>query len=259
MNRSLKEHAARFFEQGIRFDGRKLDEYRDITIEYGISKSAEGSAKVQIGETQVLAGVKLSMEKPFPDTPDEGTLMVNVELVPMANPEFETGPPGIDAIELARVVDRGIREAKAIDTTQLCIKSGEKCWGVLIDVIPINDAGNLFDAASLAAIAALLDAKFPEFDGTTVDYKTRTDKGLTLTKRPLGVTVIKSGNHLFVDPTDAEEEIIDARLTVVTEESGIICALQKGGEGALTLEEVEAMLELGSAAGAKLQELFNNR
>lgn len=109
-----------------RVDGRAFDAYRNIEIEYGVSsKSAEGSARVKIGDTEVVAGVKLEVGSPFSDKPDEGSIMVNVELLPLSSPLFEAGPPSIDAIELSRVTDRGIRESKAIDFKKLCIVEGE--------------------------------------------------------------------------------------------------------------------------------------
>ncbi len=46
----------------------------------------------------------------------------------------------------------------------------------MIDIYPLNDAGNLWDAGALAALAALKDAKYPEFDGEKVDYSKKTKK-----------------------------------------------------------------------------------
>ena len=155
MNSDLKQHITEALKQGLRFDRRKTNEFRKVTVEYGISKSAEGSARVKIGDTEVIVGVKLEVGEPYPDMPEEGTIIVGAELIPLSNPEFELGPPGIQAIELARVVDRGIRESKALDFKKLCIKKGEKVWLVLIDIIPINDTGNLLDAAALAALRGL--------------------------------------------------------------------------------------------------------
>src|SRR3989338_2831807 len=130
--------------QNKRLDNRTLLEYREpINIELNISFTAEGSARVRIGDTVVIAGVKLAMEKPYNDTADEGGIMVNAELLPLSSSEYEPGPPGIDAIELARVIDRGIRESKALDLKKLCIVPGEKAWFVTIDIITVNDAGNL--------------------------------------------------------------------------------------------------------------------
>ena len=149
MYKELRTHIISLLNADTRLDGRKLTEYRQpIEVEHGIIKTAEGSARVKIGETEVMVGVKLEVGEPYPDTPDEGTIIVGAELLPMSNPEFELGPPGIQAIELARVVDRGIRESKALDFKKLCIAKGEKIWMVIIDICPINDAGNLFDAGA---------------------------------------------------------------------------------------------------------------
>lgn len=76
-----------------REDGRELDEYRDISIETDVISKAEGSARVKIGDTQVIVGIKPQIGAPFPDTPDLGVLMTNCEMLPMADPTFEPGPP----------------------------------------------------------------------------------------------------------------------------------------------------------------------
>lgn len=244
-----KETISSLAAQGKRLDNRSLTDYRGpITIQTGISKNAEGSARVQIGETVVLAGVKLSIEKPYSDTANEGGIMINAELLPLSSPEYESGPPGMKAIELARVTDRGIREAKAIDLKKLCLVEGEKAWFVAIDIISVNDAGNLFDAASIAAIAALKDTKFRNFDPETgvVDYKEETDKKLPLLKEPLSVTIGKINGALVVDPTVEEEKSFDARLSVALDQKGTISALQKGGEHPLTVEEVGQIIDIAT-------------
>ncbi len=230
-----------------RINGRAMTEYRQpITVETNISWTAEGSARVQIGETVVLAGVKLSLEKPYNDTPDSGGIMVNAELTPMSSEEYERGPPGIKAIELSRVTDRGIREAKAIDMKKLCVTPGEKAWFVIIDIVTINDAGSLFDAASLATLAALKSARFPVVDKKTgaINYKEKTDTPLPLLKEPLAVTVYKIGGKLMVDPDFEESLCYDARLTVASDRDGTISAMQKGGSSPLTIDEVSQMVDI---------------
>lgn len=254
MYRELRSHIISLLNASVRLDGRKLTEYRKpIEVEYGIIKTAEGSARVKIGETEVMVGVKMEVGEPYPDTPDEGTIIVGAELLPLSNPEFELGPPGIQAIELARVVDRGIRESKAIDFKKLCIEKGGKIWMVVIDICPINDAGNLFDASSLAAMAALKHTVFPSFDGEKVDYKAKTDKKLALEKVPIAVTVIKIGDKFIVDPDIEEEKVIDARLTVSSIEDGTLCALQKGGDFPLTMDEISKMLDIGIEKARELR------
>ena len=254
MYRELRSHIISLLNADTRLDGRKFNEYRKpIEIEHGIIKTAEGSARVKIGDTEVIVGIKLEVGEPYPDNPDEGTIIVGAELLPLSNPEFELGPPGIQAIEIARVVDRGIRESKALDFKKLCIKPGEKVWKVIIDVCTLNDAGNLLDASSLAALAALKDTKYPKFDGEKVNYKEKTDKKLHLEKMPIAVTVIKIGDKFIVDPDTEEEKVVDARLTVSSIEDGTLCALQKGGDFPLTSHDIDKMLDIGIEKGKELR------
>ena len=251
----MKSHLKNLIERDLRQDRRKLDEYRKIKIEYGVSSSAEGSAKVTIGDTVVMAGVKMSTGEPFPDTPDNGVMMVNTELLPLSSPEFESGPPRIESIELSRVVDRGIRESLVIDTKKLCLKKGESVWMVFIDIYPINDAGNLFDASAIAAIAALRDTKIPVLKDNKVDYKKKGTKSLPLSGLPLECTVHMIGNKMLIDPTYEEEEISEARLTVATIDKNL-CAMQKGGSRELEEEEIEKMIDLSVKKIEELRKLF---
>jgi len=245
MNHEVKEHIRNALKKGIRIDGRKLEELRPISIETGFLSTAEGSAKIIFGDAEVLAGVKMAIEKPYPDTPEDGVLMVGAELLPLSNPEFESGPPSIESIETARVIDRGIRESKAFNTKSLCLEKGEKVWTVAIDIVPLNYDGNLIDMGGLAALAALKNARFPKMneDGT-VDYHVKTDKTLELQKMPVPITVCKIGDLLIVDPTDEEEKAVDARLTVTVLDDDKICALQKGGDSPLTMKDIEKMVDL---------------
>jgi exosome complex component RRP42 len=254
MKEESNKHLLTALETNVRYDGRKKDEYRNIEIEYGVSATAEGSARVKLGDTEVIAGVKMAVETPYPDTPEQGNLMVDVHLLPLSSRDFESGPPGIDAIELARVTDRGIRESHCIDLKSFCIVKGEKVWSVSVDVSTLNVDGNLFDVASLAVLAAIKDTRIPSLDeDMNPNYKEKSDNVLALQKEPIGVTVYKIGDELVVDPTAAEEAQLDARLTVTTLKDGSICAMQKGGSTPLTADDVEAIIDLATAKAAELR------
>jgi len=238
-----EKYILNLIEKEQRTDGRTLMDYRKIKIETGISKNAEGSAKVTIGDTEVIVGVKLDLGEPFPDTPDEGTIIVNAELLPLSSQEFEAGPPGTEATELARIIDRGIRESKAIDFKKLALIPGEKIWMVFIDIYTINHAGNLIDASALAAAAALQVARFPKVENNKVVYGEFTNKLLPSTKLPVTCTVSKIRNKFIVDQTLEEEGSASARLSVALID-GKIHAMQKGLLGPLTPEEVEQMIDI---------------
>jgi exosome complex component RRP42 len=257
MNRNIKEHVRNSLKKGVRLDGRKPLEVRPIIVDTGFISTAEGSARIKFGDAEVIAGIKMAIEKPFPDTPDDGVLMVNSELLPISNPDFESGPPSNASIETARVIDRGIRESKTLDTKSLCVQKGEKVWTIAIDIVPLNYDGNLVDMGGLAAMIALKNARYPlvKADGT-IDYHTRTDAKLTLKRIPIPVTVCKIGDLFLVDPTDSEENTIDARLTITVLEDDKICALQKGGDGALTSEDIAKMVEIATDVSKQLRKTY---
>ncbi|MEM4181985.1 MAG: RNA-binding protein [Candidatus Pacearchaeota archaeon] len=232
-----------------RFDGRKPFEIRKIKFSENISKNAEGSVSVKVGNTEVYAGVKMTLVEPYPDSPDEGSMSVSVELSPMADEDFELGPPKIDAIEMARVVDRGIRESGFIDFKKLCIKEGEKCWQINLDIYAINNDGNLLDACSFAALAALCLAKMPKYNEKEEKIeKELTDMSLPLNKKlmPIMITFYKLGDVFIIDPAREEEEVADYRLSIaVSEKDGNlrINAMQKGKEGSVSIKEIEKILD----------------
>ena len=105
MSEIKRDHMLKLIEEGKRLDGRGVTDVREIKVVTNVIESADGSARVKMGKTEVIAGVKIIPGTPFPDTPDVGVLTTGAELIPMAHPTFESGPPGEDAIELARVVD----------------------------------------------------------------------------------------------------------------------------------------------------------
>lgn len=237
--------------KGKRQDGRGFTDFRDIKLETNVIIKAEGSAKVTLGETQVLVGVKLQTGTPFPDSQDEGVIITNLELNPIASPEFEPGPPKEEAIEMARVVDRGIRESGAIDVKKLCISHGESVWIVFIDVHVLNDDGNLVDASCLAAIAALLTTTVPnEQQGIGPNAP------LAMKELPVGITLAKIGSKLMVDPSLDEEAVCETKLTIVSSSDGSVAGMQKMGSAPFTEAEVLEAIDIAREKAAELRELY---
>jgi len=235
---------------GKRFDGRKLLEQRDFTVEYDVSYKAEGSARVKLGKTEVVVGVKLGVGEPYPDSMDSGNLSVSGDLLPLASPRFESGPPKYPSLELTRLVERAIRESGVIDLKKLVIKEGEKVWSVMIDIYPINDDGALIDAASIAAMAALMRAHIPELDENgRIDYDKKSTKKLPLMEGtiPLSITLYKLGDSLIVDPTREEEEACDGKIVWgISHYKGkehMIHSCQKGMEAPLSSDELTSMMK----------------
>ncbi len=236
---------------GERIDGRAFDEFRKIEIHPNVIEKAEGSALVKLGNTQVVVGVKIQPGDPYPDTPDRGVIITNAELVPLASPTFEPGPPDENAIELARVVDRGIRESEAVDLEKLCIEEGEKVWIVFIDIHAIDDDGNLMDASSIAAITALLNAKVP-----ASRFELGDDFPLPVRDIPVSVTSLIVGNRYLVDPTKDELSVGDNTITITTDQSDNVVAIQKSGGYLLSEKVFDELLEVSARNARKIRELI---
>ncbi len=253
MVRVKQKQIAQLVSLGKRLDGRGLTDYRKIQLEAGVVGRAEGSARVRLGKTEVMVGTKIELGEPFSDVPDKGVLTVNAELVPLASPTFEPGPPNEDAIELARVVDRGVRESKAIALEELCVEPGKKVFIVFVDVYILNHDGNLIDASALATLAALLNTKMSNYE--LKEGKIEVKPGytpLSVKNHPIAVTFAKINDKLIVDPWLEEEQVMDARITITTDKDGKICAVQKGGYGCFTTQQV---LEAANTAKEKAEEL----
>ncbi|MHC1582341.1 MAG: exosome complex protein Rrp42, partial [Candidatus Syntropharchaeia archaeon] len=211
-----------------------------------------GSAHVILGDTQVLVGIKMQPGEPFPDTPDKGVIITNAELVPLASPTFEPGPPNEDAIELARVVDRGVRESGAVDLEKLCIEEGEIVWIIFIDIHVLDDDGNLTDASSLGAIAALLNTTIPN-ERYEIAEK---DEKLPIRDIPIAVTSVEFEGEIMVDPSLDEENIASSKLTVISNIDGSLCGIQKSGAGLLLPEQIEKMVDLSIEKGKEIRNKF---
>ena len=245
-------------EKGKRMDERGLRDTREIKIEQGFIEKAEGSARCFLGKSEVLVGVKVETGEPFPDTPNDGVMTVNAELVPVASPNFEPGPPDENSIELARVVDRGIRESHAIDTEKLCIEPGKKVFVVFVDVYVLNHDGNLIDCSALAALAALMNTKMPNYE--IKDGELKMKQGYTplpMKAHPITVTIGKINNNLLVDPGLEEETVMDSRITMAINEEGNICAIQKGLPGYFTPQQILEASKIAEEKAAQLRKQLN--
>ena len=251
-----KNQIMELLDQGKRTDGRNLDQVRELSIEINAIPKANGSARVRLGDTEVICGVKIQPDRPFPDMGDKGIFICTAELLPLSDPTVETGPPGPDVIELARVVDRGIRESHMVDLSQLVIEKDKSVVGVFADNVAVDYDGNLFDACSYAATAALLSSKTPKWNWTddAPVLAEGEESDVPITTIPVSVTMGKIGNHIIVDPNADEWASMDARITITSDSDGNICALQKGGVDGFTQEEIFKCGEISVRIGAQIRE-----
>ena len=253
LNELKRDTIMRMLAEGKRADGRKLDEFRTVRIQKNVLPNAEGSALCQIGKTQVIAGLKFDVATPYADRPDEGVFSTGAELVPLGSHMFEPGPPNEDAIELARVVDRGIRSSETIDLKSFAIND-EKVLALYLDLWVIDYGGNLIDTAALAAMASLLQTKMPKVEDAKI-IRSEDVGNLKIGEKVVACSFSKFGTHYLLDPALDEDLGMDGKVTISTT-SKHVCAVQKSGWASTNEKDVSDLVDLAFERGNQLRSLL---
>jgi exosome complex component RRP42 len=66
-------------KNNIRLDGRENFDFRHFLVETGIISQSNGSARVKLGNTEILVGIKAEIGEPDLDFPNKGRIEVNVK------------------------------------------------------------------------------------------------------------------------------------------------------------------------------------
>ena len=249
-----------FLSRGTRVDERSFDSPREINIKTDLIPNANGSSYVELGKTKVLAGIKVEPGTPFPDTPQEGNLIVSVEFLPHASPVFEPGPPDERAVELARIIDRSLRDVRAIDLSKMVITPGRKVWNIFIDIYVVDYDGNMIDASSIATMLALLTAKIPKVSTTEtgeIIISEEKSENIPVKKKVVTATIAKitdenTGNKYYIaDPSLEEEMIADTVVTIAFSEDGLITGIQKSGLSSIYSDDIPKILNMSRKLAEK--------
>jgi len=260
MSKILHKELMDLLSKDKRVDGRGLHEHRRISFETGVLDKAEGSALVSLGDTKVLVGIKIELGAPFPDTPNQGVLSVTAELLPLASPSFEPGPPDENSISLARYVDRSIRESKAIDLEGMVLQEGKIVYVIHVDIYVLDYSGNLTDASVLAAVKALENTRLKKYDlkdGIPVFSGEFTQ--LVLRDFPMSTTFGIIGEKHFLDPNLEEEHASEGFVSFTYTLAGNVCAVMKNQQGYLSPTQVFDILEVGWEKAKEIAKLMNWR
>lgn len=253
----MQEKISNLLAQGRRLDGRSPTDLRPIKIETNLVEKADGSALVSMGETKILVGIKADLGTPYPDRPKEGSFTVNAELLPLASQSFEPGPPDERGVELARVVDRSLREGKVLDLEKLCLVEGEKAYILFIDIYVLDYDGNYYDPALIAALAALATSRIPRYE--IVDGKPqKTGEYFTpkLETLPFTTTFGILREKILVDPQLEEETALDVSVIVGMDENGNVVSIQKNSPGLIPEGIIEEIIDIAWQKTGEIREKF---
>ncbi|KAG2476117.1 MAG: Exosome complex component Rrp41 [Nitrosopumilales archaeon] len=140
-------------EKGIRCDGRKIDQTRNITIKAGILKNADGSAYIEFGGNKIIAGVYGPRDihpKHLADS-DTGVLRCRYHMQPFSVPERKNPAPSRREIEISKVIKESLQPAVILDDFPrtaidlylevLQADGGSRCAAIDAASVALADAG----------------------------------------------------------------------------------------------------------------------
>ncbi|KAF5364263.1 hypothetical protein D9756_000103 [Leucocoprinus leucothites] len=189
----------------------------------GSINTADGSALVRMGGTTIVCGVKAEIAEPDLEKPDEGFLVPNIDLPAMCHPRFKPGPPSDEAQVLSERLYETLASSNFISPQSLVIQSGKAAWTLYVDATCINYDGNVFDAALIAMMSALMNAKLPravydeELGQAMCYHEPRSPLIVNSLPLPASFGIFDSA-HLLADPTAFEEPLMDSTVTIITGE-----------------------------------------
>ncbi|XP_058813710.1 uncharacterized protein LOC131677722 [Topomyia yanbarensis] len=238
--------------ESTRVDGRSLDEFRKLRINFG---SEWGSVHVSLGETRVLAQVSCEVVTPRATRPNEGTLFINVEMGPMAAAHFEPGRQSEAGVQLNRILERAIKDSGCVDLESLCLVADEKVWNLRVDINVLNHEGNVIDCASIAALTALAHFKRPDvsLNGEEVVIHTIYERDpipIGINHFPICVSygIFNKGKLAIADPTNLEERVAEAKIVFGMNSYGELCGIHLGG---ITLTSSDVLLRTAAKSAKR--------
>ncbi|HDI74333.1 MAG: exosome complex exonuclease Rrp41 [Thermoprotei archaeon] len=145
-------------EEGLRIDGRKLDQLRPIKIEVGVLKNADGSAYIEQGKNKIMVAVygPRELHPRHQALPDRAVLRCRYHMAPFSVPERKSPAPSRREVELSKVIRQALEPALFLEMFP------RTSIDVFIEVLQAD--GGTRCASITAAAVALADAGIPMRD-----------------------------------------------------------------------------------------------
>ncbi|MEX0763641.1 MAG: exosome complex exonuclease Rrp41 [Nitrosopumilaceae archaeon] len=145
-------------ENGIRCDGRKIDQLRNVTLKVGVLKNADGSAYIEFGKNKILAGIfgPRDVHPKHMADQDTGILRCRYHMSPFSVTERKNPAPSRREIEISKVIKEALQPAVILKDFPRTVTD------VFIEVLQADGGSRC--AALDAASVALADAGIPMRD-----------------------------------------------------------------------------------------------
>ncbi|KAL7424521.1 hypothetical protein Q5752_000205 [Cryptotrichosporon argae] len=270
-----------------RADGRGLLDSRAIGVSYGEAPHAAGSARVRVGGTEVLAGVRLEVED------GDGRCRVEVDVTPQAFPHLSSASLSTMSTQLAALLADHL-----VPSVALLPVLPPKHFTPYLHLTVLSFAGSLPTCLFAAARTALVDLAVPrtkvigwegdaeagiEHAGQGIkgavgvgagkagrakarvrgadDWELDDGESRLLAREALPVLVVlnlvDSTDTWFLDADEREEMACPNRVLVAVNGSGRICGMRIEGESGVEAARIRPLLEEAKRVGLELIKALN--
>lgn len=190
-------------EQGLRLDGRKVDELRSIKINVGVLEKADGSAYIEWGRNKILVAVYGPREA-HPRhlaLPDKALFRCRYHMAPFSTEERKNPAPSRREVELSKVIREAIEPTvftelypkTGIDVFIEVLQSdgGTRCAGITATSIALADAGIPIKDLVVACAAGKVDGQVVLDLSDIEDQKGEADLPVAIIPRTGEITLLQ--------------------------------------------------------------------
>ncbi|KAI9258268.1 ribosomal protein S5 domain 2-type protein [Sporodiniella umbellata] len=243
------EYLKKYLNEKVRPDGRVLDEFRKTMITKNTISTANASAMVRLGGTTVVCGIKAEVGEPKVDTPNQGYLVPNVDLLPLCSSQFKPGPPCEKAQVLSEFIHQLFTKSDVFPLESLCIAEGKAVWVLYADIVCLNYDGNVLDAGLLALTTALENLKLPQA-AISPAMVVEADpeqfcEPISLSRFPVSATfcIFNNPDVILADPNDTEEILSKESITIILDLDFNLCRIYKTGGNTVSMDQINYCIE----------------
>jgi exosome complex component RRP41 len=211
---SGKKSDIKLIKDGVRFDGRRFDELREIKMKVGVLKNVQGSAYVEWGKNKVVAGVygPRELHPKRLQNPTEATVRLTYNMAPFSVDDRKRPGPDRRSVEISKISSEALGNVvqvhhypnAAIDVfvEVLQADAGTRCVGLTAASLALADAGIPMRDLVVACAAGKVDGEIVLDLMKEEDNFGECDLPLAIVPRTGEVVLLQQDGNLTQDEFD---------------------------------------------------------
>lgn len=241
-------HFWKNIKKNIRLDGRTFEDSRNVCINF---LKDYGHVEISIGFTKVICKITSEIVKPHDRKLKEGILKINLDIDNFIEDNENSDNMSDECLEIKNIIDRVLKTSNIINFESLCIIPGKKVWCICINIMVIENDGNLTDACYLSAYCGLVHFKNHQVrviknGDIIIDKEEINYSPLSILNSPIVTTFAYYEEHdvCLIDPCLHEEEFMSSKISIALNKNGNLISLLKPGGIPLACSHIMESIEI---------------